>query len=113
MIVDHDVGETIAGRPSAAGQQTGTLMVEPDSAEPMTLLTQFNLTTAAEELVPRLTQAEHHDTLLVLLEVFEAETEARRQRRDCPAAPDLASAARQDVRGRSTPEGCRRRSYSS
>ena len=46
-----------------------------------TLLTQFNLTTAAEELVPRLTQAGHYDTLPVLLEVFEAEAEARRQRR--------------------------------
>ena len=45
------------------------------------LLKQFGLTTAAEELVPRLTQAGHHDALPVLLEVFKAEAEARRQRR--------------------------------
>ena len=46
-----------------------------------TLLKQFGLTTAAEELVARLTQAGHHDALPVLLEVLEAEAEARRQRR--------------------------------
>ena len=51
------------------------------STQVTTLLTQFNLTTASEELVPRLTQAGHHDALPVLLEVFEAEAEARRQRR--------------------------------
>jgi len=32
-------------------------------------------------LVPRLTQAGHDDTMPVLLEVFEAEAEARRPRR--------------------------------
>ena len=51
------------------------------STQVTTLLTQFNLTTASEELVPRLTQAGHHDALPVLLEIFEAEAEARRQRR--------------------------------
>ena len=45
------------------------------------MLKQFGLTTAAEELVPRLTQAGHHDALPVLVEVLEAEAEARRQRR--------------------------------
>ena len=33
------------------------------STQVTTLLTQFNLTTASEELVPRLTQAGHHDAL--------------------------------------------------
>ena len=51
------------------------------STQVTTLLTQFGLTTAAEELVPRLTQAGHHEAMPVLLEVFEAEAEARRQRR--------------------------------
>ncbi len=51
------------------------------STQVTTLLTQFGLTTAAEELVPRLTQAGHPEALPVLLEVLEAETEARRQRR--------------------------------
>ena len=53
----------------------------PASTQVTTLLTQFNLTTASEELVPRLTQAGHHDALPVLVEVFEAEAEVRRQRR--------------------------------
>ncbi len=44
-------------------------------------LTQFGLTTAAAELVPRMTQAGHHDAMPVLLEVLEAEADARRQRR--------------------------------
>ena len=51
------------------------------STQVTTLLTQFGLTTAAEELVPRLTQAGHAEAMPVLLEVFEAEAEARRQRR--------------------------------
>ena len=51
------------------------------STQVTTLLTQFGLTTAAEELVPRLTQAGHPEAMSVLLEVFEAEAEARRQRR--------------------------------
>ena len=54
----------------------------PASTQVTTLLTQFNLTTASEELVPRLTQAGHCcDALPVLVEVLEAEAEARRQRR--------------------------------
>ena len=53
----------------------------PASTASTTLLKQFGLTTAAEDLVPRLTQAGHHDALPVLLEVLEAEAEARRQRR--------------------------------
>ena len=51
------------------------------STQVTTLLTQFGLTTAADELVPRLTQAGHPEAMPVLLEVFEAEAEARRQRR--------------------------------
>ena len=62
------------------------------------LLKQFGLTTAAEELVPRLTQAGHHDALPVLLEVFEAEAEARRQRRIARLRRARTSATRQDVR---------------
>jgi DNA replication protein DnaC len=46
-----------------------------------TLLTTFGVTTAAEEIVPRLTQAGHQDAVPVLVDVFEAEAEARRQRR--------------------------------
>ena len=53
------------------------------STQVTTLLTQFGLTTAAEELVPRLAQAGHPEALPVLLEVLEAEAEARRQRRAC------------------------------
>ena len=53
----------------------------PSSTVSTSLLRQFGLTTAAEELVPRLTQAGHHDALPVLVEVLEAEAEARRQRR--------------------------------
>ena len=49
------------------------------STQVTTLLTQFGLTTAAEEPVPR--QAGHSEAMAVLLEVFEAEAEARRQRR--------------------------------
>src|SRR5580704_11477018 len=46
-----------------------------------TLLTTFGLTTAAQEMVPRLTQAGHLAVVPVLVEVFDAEAEARRQRR--------------------------------
>ena len=53
----------------------------PSSTASTRLLRQFGLTTAAEELVPRLTQAGHHDALPVLVDVLEAEAEARRQRR--------------------------------
>ena len=53
----------------------------PSSTVSTSLLRQFGLTTAPEELVPRLTQAGHHDALPVLVEVLEAEAEARRQRR--------------------------------
>lgn len=46
-----------------------------------TLLTTFGLTTAAQEMVPRFTQAGHLAVVPVLVEVFDAEAEARRQRR--------------------------------
>ena len=51
------------------------------STQVTSLLSQFGLTTAAEELVPRLTEAGHPGAMPVLVEVFEAEAEARRQRR--------------------------------
>ncbi|MCA1560643.1 MAG: IS21-like element helper ATPase IstB [Acidobacteria bacterium] len=46
-----------------------------------TLLTTLGLLTAAQELVPRVTQTGHLEVVPVLAEVFEAEAEARRQRR--------------------------------
>jgi DNA replication protein DnaC len=46
-----------------------------------TLLATFGLQTAAEEIVPRLTQAGHQGAVPVLVEVCDAEAEARRQRR--------------------------------
>jgi len=46
-----------------------------------TLLTTFGLTTAAQEMVPRLTQAGHLAVVPVLVEVFDAEADVRRQRR--------------------------------
>ena len=42
---------------------------------------EFGLATAAEELVPRLTQAGCPEAMPVLVEVLEAEAAARRQRR--------------------------------
>jgi DNA replication protein DnaC len=45
------------------------------------LLTLFKLPMCAAEIVPRLTEAGHHQALPTLLEVFEAELEARGQRR--------------------------------
>lgn len=45
------------------------------------LLRTFNLTTAAEELVPRLIQTGHGESVSVVGEVLENEAEARRQRR--------------------------------
>lgn len=53
----------------------------PPTERLTTLLTTFGLTTAAEEIVPRVTQAGHHAAVPVLVEVFDAEAEARRQRR--------------------------------
>ena len=46
-----------------------------------TLLATFGLLTAAEEMVPRLTQAGQQGAVPVLVEVCDAEAEARRQRR--------------------------------
>ncbi len=60
-------------------------MLTPTSPSPTThlttLLTAFGLTTAADEIVPRLTQAGQADAVPVLVEIFETEAEARRQRR--------------------------------
>jgi hypothetical protein len=56
----------------------------PPPTEQLTaLLTTFGLTTAAEEIVPRLTQAGRAEIVPLLVEVFDAEAEARRQRRIC------------------------------
>ena len=54
----------------------------PPPPEQLTaVLTRFGVTTAAEEIVPRLTQAGYQNAIPVLVEIFEAEAEARRQRR--------------------------------
>ena len=45
------------------------------------LLQHFKLTTAAEEMVPRLLQEHQSDALPIVLEVLELEEEARRNRR--------------------------------
>jgi DNA replication protein DnaC len=58
-----------------------TPTVPPPTDRLTTLLSAFGVTTAAEEIVPRLTQAGHHAAMPVLVDVFEAEAEARRQRR--------------------------------
>jgi DNA replication protein DnaC len=54
----------------------------PPPTERLTgLLVTFGMTTAAEEIIPRLTQTAHQEAVPVLVEVFEAEAEARRHRR--------------------------------
>jgi len=58
-----------------------TPTVPPPTEQLTTLLTTFGLTTAAEEIVPRLTQAGHQDVVPVLVDVFDTEADARRQRR--------------------------------
>jgi DNA replication protein DnaC len=58
-----------------------TPTVPPPTEHLTALLTTFGLTTAAEEIVPRLTQAGHQQVVPLLVEVFDAEAEARRQRR--------------------------------
>jgi DNA replication protein DnaC len=58
-----------------------TPTVPPPTERLTALLTTFGLTTAAEEIVPRLTQAGHQQIVPLLVEVFDAEAEARRQRR--------------------------------
>ncbi|HSC28821.1 MAG TPA: IS21-like element helper ATPase IstB [Vicinamibacterales bacterium] len=58
-----------------------TPSVPPPTEQLTALLGTFGLTTAAEEMVPRLTQAGHQAAVPVLVEVFDAEAEARRQRR--------------------------------
>jgi DNA replication protein DnaC len=58
-----------------------TPSVPPPTEHLTALLTTFGLTTAAAEIVPRLTQAGHAASVPVLVDVFDAEAEARRQRR--------------------------------
>jgi len=54
----------------------------PETGNELTqLLSSFNLTTMASELVPRLQDAGHEASLPVLLEIFEMEREARWERR--------------------------------
>jgi len=53
----------------------------PPTDQLTALLTAFGLTTAAEEMVPRLTQAGQQAAVPVVVEVLDAEAEARRQRR--------------------------------
>ena len=50
-----------------------------------TLLTQFGLTTAAEELVPRLTQAGHPEAMPVLLEARTGRNPATGESVEIPA----------------------------
>jgi DNA replication protein DnaC len=54
-----------------------TPTVPPPTQHLTTLLTTFGLTTAAEEIVPRLTQAGHAEIVPLLVEVFDAEAAAR------------------------------------
>lgn len=58
-----------------------TPTMPPATERLTTLLTTFGLLTAAEEIVPRLTQAGQQGAVPVLVEVCDAEAEARRQRR--------------------------------
>lgn len=58
-----------------------TPSVPPPTTQLTALLTRFGLTTAAEEIVPRVTAEGHQAAVPVLVEVFEAEADARRQRR--------------------------------
>lgn len=57
-------------------------LTSPEQSERLcSLMRQFNLTTAAEEIIPRLLDQDLHEAVPVLSEVFEAEAEARHQRR--------------------------------
>ena len=58
-----------------------TATVPPPTTQLTSLLAGFGVTTAAEEIVPRLTQAGYQDAVPVLVDVFAAEAEVRRQRR--------------------------------
>jgi DNA replication protein DnaC len=58
-----------------------TPTIPPATEHLTTLLTTFGLATAAQEIVPRLTQAGHLEVVPLLVDVCEAEAEARRQRR--------------------------------
>jgi len=58
-----------------------TPTIPPPAERLTTLLTTFGMTTAAEEMVPRLTQAGQQAAVPVLVDVFDAEAETRRQRR--------------------------------
>jgi DNA replication protein DnaC len=57
-------------------------VTSPDQAERLcSLMRQFNLPTAAEDIIPRLLEQDLQEAIPVLSEVFEAEAEARHQRR--------------------------------
>jgi DNA replication protein DnaC len=58
-----------------------TPTLPPPTEQLTTLLTTFGLTAAAREIVPRLTQAERHEVIPLLVEIFDIEAEERRQRR--------------------------------
>ena len=61
---------------------SAALVSSPNRGERLcALMRQFNLTTAAEEIVPRLVQHDLDEAVPILSEVFEAEAEARHQRR--------------------------------
>ena len=69
------------GQPAAAG-----LRLEQ-------LLDTFNLTTAASEIVPRLTAAGHDELLPLLVDIFELERQERDKRRIDRPTPRLNRAA--------------------
>jgi DNA replication protein DnaC len=58
-----------------------TPSVPPPTEQLTALLATFGLTVAGEEIVPRLTQTGHAASVPVLVDVFNAEADARRQRR--------------------------------
>src|SRR5262249_37871873 len=78
---DPDAGSRTVRRVIGGRWPMLTPTVPPATEHLTTLLTTFGITTAAAEIVPRLTQAGQHDAVPVLVEVFEAEAQARRQRR--------------------------------
>src|SRR5712692_2165366 len=89
-----DAGDAESAGPAPAAAGLGALRravtgrwpmltptIPPATEQVTTLLTTFGLSIAAQEMVPRLTQAGHLAVVPVLVEVFDAEAEVRRQRR--------------------------------
>jgi hypothetical protein len=81
------IGRPIPSRRAGTPSTLATRMRE--------LLSRFKLPTVAAEVVRRLTDAGHDAALSTLLEVFEAEADARAQRRREPPHVTLHREARQ------------------